>query len=471
MKKAIRCIAFLLILFFVIIRAYDILSWKDTSEAYLSSTKQLYSTEDDLMDVVFLGSSHCYCGISPDVLWGNYGISAFNMTTSGQDKISTYYLLKETLKTQSPDVVCVELWGLTFDEHGVQGNVYRNMLAMELSQNAVDLVKAYVDEEEWKNYLLRWPIIHTRYKELDKYDFVQMEYSEFGRGLPMTYHIGKSSFPAEEAACEEIGELTDTNREWLDNLYQLSLEEDFELVLFLTPTALDGLENQMQVNATELYAEENGITFINFNDLVNEIQIDYSRDFIDTTHLNGRGAAKITDYLGTYMDEHFSLIDHRGEDAYYQWEQSYTYYKRTLDANILQESATLDEYIARLKKMDDITYIFSFEGTYDESTLNLKRAAKAFGLTDEQYETGGTFICIDGELEFVMDNKSEEVAIYEMNGADAFKIQNMELVDSAATNLDDIMLNLESVGSAHNGLCIVVYDNVKETVIDKRGYY
>ena len=342
---------------------------------------------------------------------------------------------------------------------------------MELSQNAVDLVKAYVDEEEWKNYLLRWPIIHTRYKELDKYDFVQMEYSEFGRGLPMTYHIGKSSFPAEEAACEEIGELTDTNREWLDNLYQLSLEEDFELVLFLTPTALDGLENQMQVNATELYAEENGITFINFNDLVNEIQIDYSRDFIDTTHLNGRGAAKITDYLGTYMDEHFSLIDHRGEDAYYQWEQSYTYYKRTLDANILQESATLDEYIARLKKMDDITYIFSFEGTYDESTLNLKRAAKAFGLTDEQYETGGTFICIDGELEFVMDNKSEEVAIYEMNGADAFKIQNMELVDSAATNLDDIMLNLESVGSAHNGLCIVVYDNVKETVIDKRGYY
>ena len=107
MKKAIRCIAFLLILFFVIIRAYDILSWKDTSEAYLSSTKQLYSTEDDLMDVVFLGSSHCYCGISPDVLWGNYGISAFNMTTSGQDKISTYYLLKETLKTQSPDVVCV----------------------------------------------------------------------------------------------------------------------------------------------------------------------------------------------------------------------------------------------------------------------------------------------------------------------------------------------------------------------------
>lgn len=470
MKKAIRCIAFLILLFLIINRTFDILAWKDTSGNYLSATKQLYSTEDDLIDVIFLGSSHCYCGISPDVLWGEHGYAAFNMATSGQDKISTYHFLKETLKTQSPKVVCVELWGLVFDEHGVQGNVYRNMMAMKTSKNSVALVEAYVEEEQRMDYILRWPIVHTRYKELEKYDFVDYEYSVYGRGIPIEYQTGGSMIPSEELACDEIGELTDTNRDWLESLYELSLEEEFELVFFLTPTPL-GVENQKQVNATKEFAKERGIHFFDFNRLAEAIQLNYNADFLDATHLNGGGAEKVTKYLGNYFSEKFQLVDHRGEEAYYQWEQSYTYNEHSIKAKQLLESASLDEYIARLKKMDDTTYVFSFEGTYEESTLNLKRAAKSLGLTQEQYEAGGTYICKDGELEFVMDNESEEVAVYELNKYDSFKIQNMELIDEDATALDDIMLNLQPVGSSYSGLNIAVYDNVKEKLIDKRGYY
>lgn len=470
MKKAIRCIAFLVVLFLVFLRTYDVLSWKDTSGAYWSSTKQLYSTEDELIDVVFLGSSHCYCSICPDVLWGNYGISAFNMTTSGQDKKSTYYLLKELLKTQSPKVVCVELWGLAFDEHGVQGNVYRNMLAMKLSQNSVGLIKDYIGEEEQRDYILRWPIIHTRYKEVNKYDFIPLEYSMYGRGIPMSYKVGHAYYMAEALACEEVGTLTDSNKEWLEDLYQLSEEEDFELILFVAPTALRA-EEQKQMNAAEQFAKERNIAFFDFNRLKDEVGLDYNRDFLDETHLNGWGAAKVTDYLGVYINENAVLMDHRGEDAYYQWEQSYRDYERELAKEALLSSATLEEYIARLERMDDITYVFSFEGTYDESTLSLGRAAKLLGVSEEEYEKGGTFICMDGKLEYVMDNESDEVAIYELNKYDAFKIQNMSLVDSAATNMDDVSLNLEPLGTAQNGLYFIVYDNIGKTVIDKRGYY
>lgn len=470
MKKAIRCIAFLIITFLVLIRTYDILKWKDTSGDYLSSTTQLYATKDNLMDIIFLGSSHCYCTISPDVLWGSYGFSAFNMTTSGQDKKTTYHLLKEALKTQSPKVVCVEVWGMTSDEHGVQGNVYRNMLAMKLSQNSIDLVESYIDEDEQKDYILRWPIVHTRYKELEKYDFVTMEYSEYGRGSVPKFHIGKSQFSSDAVACEEIGELSDTNRDWLESLYELSKEEDFELVLFLAPTTLS-VEEQMQMNAAAAFADENGIPFFDFNRLRYAVDLDYTRDFIDGTHTNARGAEKISNYLGAFFSKQYALDDHRGEEEYEQWEKSYNYYEHVAFEVKLKESATLEEYITRLKKQQDITYVFSFEGTYDQSGLDMERIAKFLGLTKEQYEIGGTYISINGELEFVMDNQSEEVAIYEMNEYDAFKIQNMKLVDADATNKDDIMLNRESVGTAYNGLCFVVYDNVQKTIIDKRGYY
>lgn len=471
MKKVIRAIAFLLITIIVILGVYEVLRWKDTTGGYLSSTSQLYATENDLMDVVFLGSSHCYCGINLDVLWGEFGYSAFGMTISGQDKWSTYYHLKEVLKTQSPKVVCVELWGLTFDEHEVEGNVHRNMMAMDLSKNSVELIKKYIDDEEKQmDYILRWPIVHTRYKELDKYDFVPYEYSQYGRGAEIEYEIGWSQVPVEANACEEVEELTQTNREWLEELYQLSEEEDFELILFVAPTMIDA-ELQKQVNATKEFASKRGIQFFDFNRMTADLGLDYGRDFIDPTHLNGYGAEKLTKYFGTFFENNYDLDDHRGDEAYYQWEQSYKYYEHILKNKVLVELSDVPTYFAMLSGLNEYTCLVSFEGTYKESTLDMKGYAKNLGLTDEQYETGGTFLIKDGEITQLLDNESEESVIYELNEYDAFKIQNMELVTDEEGGLYDMKLNLESVGSAINGVSVVVYDDVMKRVIDKRGYY
>ena len=470
MKKIIRGILFLSILFLILYRVYNILEWKDTSGDYLSSTTQLYSTGDELIDVVFFGSSHCYCAANPDALWREYGYAAFNMTTSGQDKQSTYYLLKEILKTQSPKVVCVELWGLTFDRHAIQGNVYRNMMAMNLSRNSIDLVQAYVDEEEQADYILRWPIMHTRYKELRKYDFKTYEYSEYGRGLEMSYRIGWSEVPTAAIEYTKVGELTDTNREWLESLYKLSEEEGFELVLFLAPTAISN-ECQEQVNAAQEFAQQRGITFFDFNKLAFDIGLDYGCDFIDGTHLNARGSEKVTKHFGQYFEENCALEDNRGDEAYYQWEQSYTHYEQVRQEVQLLSISNFEDYAKQLENMNHITYVVSFEGIYKQSTLELENYAKALGISKELYETGGTFVFADGEMKHVLDNESNEVVIHELNKYDAFKFENMEPREDGGSNLGEMMLNMDSVGSIYSGLNIVVYDNFREKIIDKRGYY
>ena len=471
MKKVIRGIVFLCITIITILGVYKVLRWKDTTGGYLSSTSQLYATENDLIDIVFLGSSHCYCGIIPDVLWGEKGYAAFGMTISGQDKDSTYYHLKETLKTQRPKVVCVELWGLTFDEHEVEGNVHRNMMAMDLSRNSVELIKAYVeDEESQMDYILRWPVVHTRYKEVEKYDFVPYEYSQYGRGAEMAYKIGWGQLPAEAIACDEASELTKANREWLENLYQLSEEEDFALVLFVAPTMLD-VEQQKQMNAAKEFAKARGIEFFDFNKMTEEIGIDYSRDFSDSTHLNGYGAEKLTRYFGNYFENTYMLDDHRGEEEYYQWEQSYNFFVHTLQNKELLEISDVVNYCTALLELDGYTSLVSFEGTYEESTLDMKGYADALGLTDEQYELGGTFVIKDGEITHLLDNISEESVIYELNEYDSFKIQNKELVTGKQGGFYDVEFNMESVGSVINGVSVVVYDDVMKKIIDKRGYY
>lgn len=44
-------------------------------------------------------------------------------------------------------------------------------------------------------------------------------------------------------------------------------------------------------------AEENGVTFISYNELFDEIGIDFKTDFYDRAHLNWRGADKFSRYF------------------------------------------------------------------------------------------------------------------------------------------------------------------------------
>lgn len=172
MKKGIRGVCFVVLLVLILRHVYSVLSWKDTAGNYLSSVQQLYHTPEQTMDVVFMGSSHCYCSIYPEYLWRDYGYSAFDMAVSGQDKSANYYSLLELLKTQSPQVVFVEAYALLYDGYSQEGNAYRNLLSMKNSVNQFRLIREAADEEKQMDYLLRWPIVHTRYAELTRYDFV-----------------------------------------------------------------------------------------------------------------------------------------------------------------------------------------------------------------------------------------------------------------------------------------------------------
>ena len=470
MKKFISCVLFIVLLSLTIYRVYNILSWKDTTGDYLSSTQQLYATEEDLMDVIFVGSSHVYCGIYPEKLWGTYGIAGFNMSISGQDKNSSYHTIKEVLKTQSPKVVLVDMYGLMFDVHGVQGNVYRNMLAMRTSQNSVELVKDYVAEEEQMDYILRWPIIHTRYKELDKYDFVQYEPSVYGRGnyvLWETIPVGK---PTEAIECDEIGELGETNEKWLNELYDLSVENDFELVFMVIPFAATK-EDQMIINAAKAFADEREIDFLDFNKMGEQIYLDYAADFSDAFHLNVNGANRITAYLGEYLSVNYGLIDNRGDERYWQWDDAFTYYEQLEKEYYLAQMQTIEDYVRFLDSMQHITCVVSLEGEYKESTLDIKGALSDMGITEEEYEAGGTFLYKDGKVEKILDADSTETVVHELNEYDAFKIQNEKLLNEDADNLSDIMLNLEPVGCVFNGATFAVYDDFQKKLINKKGFY
>lgn len=75
-----------------------------------------YGLEEDVADVLFCGSSHCYCSVNPAILWGQHGIAGYNLGISGQDFAGTYHGIREALKTQHPRVICLEMYGSAFED-------------------------------------------------------------------------------------------------------------------------------------------------------------------------------------------------------------------------------------------------------------------------------------------------------------------------------------------------------------------
>ncbi|MCD7863918.1 MAG: hypothetical protein LUG61_10550 [Lachnospiraceae bacterium] len=335
MKKWIRGLAFAVILALLIGRTYQILSWKDTYGDYRSSIQQLYHTGNDLMDVVFVGTSHVFDAVNPAVLWEEYGISGFVLGSSAQGREITYHYLIEMCKTQSPKVVCVDVYGLTI-ELTANADIYRGTLAMRLSLNSIQLTQEVVENKtEQLQHILRWPIIHTRYREIAKQDFVEIEYNVFGRGYSLQWGRTSSEPMSEELLDDTVqADLGEEKMEWLQSLVDLSEQEGFELIFTVMPYDLENDESAWEIyNTAKAFAKENDIAFLDFNVLADEVGIDYEQDFCDDTHLNAWGAQKVSSYLGAILKEHVELEDHRGDDAYYLWDLDLEYYLSELVKN------------------------------------------------------------------------------------------------------------------------------------------
>ncbi|MCM1192201.1 MAG: hypothetical protein NC123_03500 [Butyrivibrio sp.] len=439
-------------------KVYDVLRWKDTTGGYLSSIDQLYNTDEGLIDLVFVGSSHCYSGIHPELLWEERGIAGFDLAVSAQDRTSAYYQLKELLKTQHPEVVVADIYGICYEKHMVESNVYRNYLSMKVSLNSMEHIMTYPEQETREELLARWPVVHTRYRELKEFDFLSYEPNRIGRGSLLTWNV----YAVEEGSgvnrCETVEPLSEQNREWVENMIALSEEEDFELIFMLIPWPR-GDDKQAIINGFREYISEKEVTFLDLTELA-ETDICAATDWADPEHLNARGAAKLTEYLGDYITARYELPDRRNDGRYYQWDKALERYHQIEMLDQLAHITDLGEYISLLTEIPEITCILSLEGAYMDSGDRIYDCVAAFDMYYEDYMQGGKWLYRNGELTRLCENAPESACITDLSETDTLKVcwqgdftDNNILIDGAA------------YGNTGSGLQIILYDNIENKVI------
>lgn len=454
-KRIIAFTVFVCLMALCIFKTYQILRWKDTTGEYISSVDQLYKTDKNKIDAIFVGSSHVYCGVYPAFIWEETGIPTFDMAVSGMDPDSAYHYIKEVYKTQSPKVVCVDLYPLAYDKSlAVESNIYRNMLSMKTSSNSLSLLKDYFGNEDFKDYIFRWPIIHTRYKELEEYDFNLNPVNDFVRGENVVFNTEEIEPPASADMEFNPGNLTEENEKWLNDLYNLSIEYNFELCLFVAPYNTDAAK-QEQIDAAAMFASERSIAFIDFNKMNSETGIDYKTDYIDDNHLNALGAEKLSRYLGNFLKDTYGLSDKRGQSGYEQWDEDLAYFYHLEKINKMENAETFDELIDAVESgKDEFSAVISLEFDIAGTETDYYTPLSKLGMSKEDYLSGGKWLYKDGKLTKLIDNDvNAEKVIYPLSNKDTLIVKFSG--DGAEEN---VMINNEDYSARFTISGVVVYD-------------
>ena len=91
------------------------------------------------------------------------------------------------------------------------------------------------------------------------------------------------------------------------------------------------------------YAGKYGIPYLDFNQKLKELGIDWKSDTLDKgDHLNLSGAHKVTDYMTAYLQEHYMLPDHRGDEKFTSWDTCLLYTSHIICRRIYSTQSEYD---------------------------------------------------------------------------------------------------------------------------------
>jgi len=292
----------------------------------------LYKHTGNSFDVALMGSSHMQGGIDPNVLWHEQGITSYDYAMGGQPIDVTYYLLKEVLKNHDIPVVVVDLYylGLT-DEYGDEGYVRNTLDNINFSLNKLSAIVNCTPPEGRLYYLFPVLKYHDRWKTLSRQD-IQFDSSKkyYAKGFVSgTEKYGKDY--SSNTLTTENADLPPKTEKYLRKIIALSQKDGFKLILTNLPYDYNSTagsvswvqEPAKMFNTVAEIAKENNIPFINYNDKLTEIGFDFKNDMFNSSHLNIWGANKISKDLATFLKDHYSLVDHRSDDKYAQWNIDY----------------------------------------------------------------------------------------------------------------------------------------------------
>ena len=335
MKKTIRIISILIIFILIFIFLNILLKPKYAETLVEGGMIREYYKEPKDHEVIFIGDCEVYANFSPMVMYEQEGIKAYIRGSSQQMIWQSYYILKETLKYETPKVVVLNVNSMRYGKESKEVSEAYNRLTIEnmkWSKEKVEIIKASMTEEEtFLSYV--FPILryHSRYDKLTSED---LEYLFKTKKITHNgFLINKNIKPAENLPIKRklaSYQFNDECYEYLDKITMLCKQNNIQLVLIKAPSLYPYWYEEYDEQIKQ-YAEKNNIDYYNLLEKAEEIGIDYKTDTYDAgLHLNLTGATKLSKYFAKILTEQYNLTDYTGDKTY---DEKLIEYKKAIAEN------------------------------------------------------------------------------------------------------------------------------------------
>lgn len=447
-KAVCKILCFLLLLAMALGRVSAVLALKSTDGLY--TMQKFYEQPENSVDVLVLGSSLAYVNIDPGELWDEYGISSYDLCGGNQPTWNTFYYLKEALKTQRPRLIIMDAARTAYaGEYIGDGEVVNNTFGMEWSRDKVEAMRLSAPPDKLSSFLLSYTQYHARTRDLSRMDFLENmgDEAQYGcwKGCVLSPYVNLQEWPT-DLRTEERTPIGEKTEEWYRKTIELAQSAGIPLLIVVAPFPNGDVSYQAIYNTAADIAAEYGVPFINFHQDIKTIGLDVSKDFRDSHHMNIWGAKKYTRYLGTYLTDHYSLPDHRGDPVYQSWEDNARYNRAYVRNAELARAATPEE-VAILLQSPDYTCAVSVSGTGGTVFAPL---LEALGIPTRET---GVWMVSGGEV--IWASQKEETAYFPLDYHD------LKLTASLSGN--GMVFDRGALSTAPDGVSILAYDAVTQT--------
>lgn len=279
------------------------------------------------MDIIILGSSHAQYSMNPAIINKESGYYSTVLGSGCQPMSMSYKFLEESLKTQSPEVVILDVFTMmpTQDVCYADGMFYKAI--QQMSGKTRYEAAALVDNKEVKyDYMFDLRMYHSNWKNDDFYgapkNNAESQYS-FGYVLQMPEDFRYIHLIPFEKKSEYT--LKEKDVKMLDSIIKLCKEKNITLILMKAPIIIDQ-ENQDALETIWEYADSQGIEHVDFLELAEEIGFTIGMDG-DTWHNNIWGAEKLSKYMADYIVSNDYIKKHQDNEELndaYKREQAQT---------------------------------------------------------------------------------------------------------------------------------------------------
>lgn len=332
MKEVIKCTICCLLFCFVLIgigKFFRYILTDDTASYTRITFHEMYN--QDSIDILFVGSSHCYRSFVPEIFDEALGENTFNAGTSSQNLDGSYMVIREAARYYDIKHIYLELYyDLAFEVYKNRTDMTQTYIISDYLRPSLDKIQYLLNASTKEHYPNSFIIARRNWKKFFDQDYVKnliikkgadayknYEYT-YATGFAGDIYVGKGFVTNEGSAGDwnfysarawDLINIDDVSEDWIHSLEDIIAfceKEDISLTLISAPMSnylLAGIENYDEfVKLVQGIVAETNVDYYDFNLCKEEYFPNTSLLFKDADHLNDDGAETFSYLLADFIN-------------------------------------------------------------------------------------------------------------------------------------------------------------------------